>query len=126
MNLYKISQNVNNKLDTYTAAVVVAINENRAKYMHPSGFQDNYDMEDGKMKPWYLIDKPLFNDWCRPEEVEVKYLGETKVFRREGIVVANYNGILDLEQAGMMQIDVDEELIEAIDNYYFDVEDDTV
>ena len=29
MNLYKISQNVNNKLDTYTAAVVVAINENR-------------------------------------------------------------------------------------------------
>ena len=86
----------------------------------------SYDIEDGKMKPWYLIDKPLFNDWCKPEEVEVKYLGETKVFRREGIVVANYNGILDLEQAGMMQVDVDEELIEAIDNYYFDVEDDIV
>ena len=37
MNLYKISQNVNNKLDTYTAAVVAAINENRAN-------QKYYDM----------------------------------------------------------------------------------
>jgi hypothetical protein len=38
MNLYLISQNVNNDYDTYDAAVVAANSEDEARLIHPCGY----------------------------------------------------------------------------------------
>lgn len=64
MNLYLISQSVNNNYDTYDSAVVAAESEEAALSMHPSGNE-----WDGKAK--------LYGSWCSKEDVTVQLIGKS-------------------------------------------------
>lgn len=74
MNIYYISQNVNNEWDTYESAVVAAPDENTARNMHPSG-DDDYTTE----------------MWCEPKDVIVKYLGEAAEGIAQGVICAEFS-----------------------------------
>jgi len=80
MKLFLISQEVNNNYDTYDSAVVAAPDEATAQNMHPSN---------GKQIGWATLPK-YDDDWCKlPEQVTVKYLGETDL--PQGVVCASFN-----------------------------------
>lgn len=77
MNLYLISQEVNNDYDTYDSAVVCAENEDEARLTPPSG--DAWD------KTWRLT-------WVEdPKDVKVKLIGIADQSISKGVVLASYN-----------------------------------
>lgn len=80
MNLYLISQNVNNDYATYDSAVVCAGSVGEARTMHPDGA----DSWDGKEQE--------FDDWCVAEDVKVVKIGTAAAGIRWGVLVASYNG----------------------------------
>ena len=66
MNIYKISQNVNNDYDTYKGAVVIAPDEETARNISPDGTYPNNWSE----RQWA---------WCpNPEDVIVELIGTTE------------------------------------------------
>jgi hypothetical protein len=74
MNLYLISQSINNGYDTYGSAVVAAETEEMARHMHPCG-------------------EPLTNDndwnWAPSESVAVRLIG-IAIDCEVGVVCANF------------------------------------
>ena len=76
MKLYLLSQDVNDNYDTYDSCVVVAESEEDAVTMKP------HDM-------YSLFDCGLNDMWCEIKDVQVEYLGETKLER--GVVCASFN-----------------------------------
>ena len=72
MNLYLISQRVNNDYDTYDSAVVCAKNKKEAQNIHPSGFKCNLT-------------------WCSSENVLVELIGQSKKGLKKGVIVASFN-----------------------------------
>ena len=74
MNLYLISQNVNNNYDTYNSAVVAAESVDAARLIHPSGIDGDTEI----------------HDWCCEEDIMVKLIGiaEEGV---SGVVCASFN-----------------------------------
>ncbi len=96
MNLYRISQDVNNNYDTYDSAIVVAENEELAVRVHPSGYL--YDEKLG----WYTIDplngekyfeSKIFGVWAKSHnDVKVELIGTAKPeFESGNIILASYN-----------------------------------
>ena len=78
MKLYLLSQSINKGYDTYNSCVVCAENEEDAKTIHPNGYGDN---------SWINS-----NDWAeKPEQVNVKYIGEAAPGMKKGIVCASFN-----------------------------------
>lgn len=77
MNLYLISQTVNNDWDTYDAAVVVAETAEQAQAMHPSG---NIRKDSWTNKAW-----------TDPSNVNVRLLGTAMPDARAGVVLASFN-----------------------------------
>jgi hypothetical protein len=73
MNLYLISQVVNQDYDTFDAAVVCAESEQDARLIHPEG-------PDGWESMWAPVDK-----------VEVKFLGSADPSVEAGVVCASFN-----------------------------------
>ena len=66
MNLYKISQDVNDDWDTFDAAVVVAESAEEAKKIipgHHGGYRENPDYEIS------------ISDWAQPEDVKAEFIG---------------------------------------------------
>lgn len=80
MNLYLISQSVNNNYDTYDSAVVIAQSERDARHTNPAGLVFNSDSKDYFM---YL--------WAHPDDVHVTLLG-TAVDNLPTVICASYNG----------------------------------
>jgi len=78
MNIYLISQGVNDDYDTYDSAVVVAENEQKAKMTRPDGRKD----WDGKARP--------YDDWCDASDVSVELVGVAKN-KENGVICASYN-----------------------------------
>ncbi len=78
MNIYLISQTINNNYDTYDSAVVIAENKQKAKMTHPD------DRKDWNGK------KSNFSDWCDASNVSVKLIGTAKG-KKVGVVCASYN-----------------------------------
>lgn len=79
LKLWRISQSVNKRYDTYDSAVVVASSWSRAKACHPAG-------DSG----W----ESAVNAWAKaPEQVEAIYLGEAgNTELQEGeVVCASFN-----------------------------------
>lgn len=74
MNLYLISQDVNNSYDTYDSAVVAAPNEDIARRMLPD---ENTHAT--------LVDLI----WCLPKDVQVKYIGLTLL--PQSVICASFN-----------------------------------
>jgi hypothetical protein len=76
MNLYLISQSVNNDYDTYDSAVVAANSEEEARTTHPSSNNDCFNSS--------------FSTWCSPDKVEVKLIG-TSIDDKPGVICASFN-----------------------------------
>ncbi len=78
MNLYLLTQDVNDDWDTYQGAVVAAESEDEARNIHPSGNLDE--------KAW----NPRRQDWCRREQVQVEYIGVAKEGTERGVILTDY------------------------------------
>ena len=79
MNLYLITQSVNNDYDTYDSAVVAAESEEKAKTIHPAGYKD----WDGKAAD--------YGSWCGIEHVEVELIGVATGSIESGVMCASFN-----------------------------------
>ncbi len=79
MNIYLISQCVNQDYDTYDSAVVVAKTEEDARDTSPRGGKVNWP--GGNYGSWA----------SKREEVSVELLGEAKEDLREGVICASFN-----------------------------------
>lgn len=91
MNLYLVSQNVNNDWDTYDSFVVAANNEYEARHASPSGYiwkDDCWNIKyyDGSTE----IAK--HKSWCHPKDVVVELLGvaDSSLVHSE-VVCSSYN-----------------------------------
>ena len=73
MNLYLISQTVNQDYDTYDAAVVCAESELDARLINPD-----------EERQWESM-------WAPVDKVEVKFLGPADPSVEAGVVLASYN-----------------------------------
>lgn len=79
MNLYRISQSINDDYDTFDSAVVVAESESDARKIHPGG---------RIYEPW----AKLGGTWAiTPEDVEVELIGTTEEFEAGTVIVASFN-----------------------------------
>ena len=76
MNLYLISQTVNQDYDTYDSAVVCAESELDARLIHPDGPGERFEWE-------YM--------WAPVDKVEVKFLGTADPSVEAGVVLASFN-----------------------------------
>jgi len=96
MNLYKISQTVNNDYDTYDSAVVAAPSAEAAKRICPDGFyelrdDDNYYFiySDGTSKNKGKI--PKYFTWCAVKDVNVELIGVAKEGTPQGVIISSFN-----------------------------------
>ena len=71
MNLYKISQEVNNDYDTYDSAIVAAKTKEEAKNISPSKYIDD--------------------QWCLPVYVNVEFIGRAKKCTYAGVILASFH-----------------------------------
>lgn len=86
MNLYKISQSVNNGYDTYDSAVVAAESEEQAKTIHPADYVDVGDDQ------WFKQDYHYGqHSWAMPIDVKVGYIGEARPGLESGVICASFN-----------------------------------
>lgn len=92
MNLYLVSQNVNNDWDTYDSFVVVANNEDEARYISPCEY---YVWKDGCWNFKYsdgTTNTTRHQSWCNPKDVSVKLIGVADSSLEHGeVVCASYN-----------------------------------
>lgn len=79
MNLYLISQDVNNGFDTYDSAVVCADSEQEAQAVSPAGSNK------------YRLGKPTLSEWATPENVTVKLIGVAAEGIEKGIICSSFN-----------------------------------
>ena len=80
MNLYLVSQTVNNDWDTFDAIVVCAANENHARKIPPGELRDYMDDEDGD----------YYGRWARHEELNVKLIGKALDCMLAGLILASF------------------------------------
>lgn len=76
MNVYLISQTVNDDYDTFDSAVVAAETMEDAAMIHPL-----YSDWDGTGK--------AYDSWCACADVNVELIGETN--REKGVICASFN-----------------------------------
>lgn len=74
MNIYLISQTVKWGYDTFDSAVVAAPDEETAKNMLPAD--------------WVAL-ASILCVWCKPEDVQVKYIGVTDL--PQSVICASFN-----------------------------------
>lgn len=84
MNIYRISQDVNNDYDTYSDAIVVAPDEETARDMYPGC---------GQPVNWENAAKDNYGTWAqRREDVEVKYVGIADVtFEKPEVLCSSFH-----------------------------------
>lgn len=77
MNLYHISQSVNNGWDTYDSAVVAAETVEQAAATHPN---NNHSWDS------------IWPTWCdKPSEVTVKLIGTALEGTTAGVILSSFN-----------------------------------
>ena len=83
MKIYLISQNENQRWDTYDSAVVYAPDEETAR---------NIDPGRGLKIKWDDDETHFSNYWCRePKNVKVEYLGEANDEFGQGVICASFH-----------------------------------
>jgi hypothetical protein len=98
LNLYLISQNVNNDYDTFDSAVVAARDADDAKSIHPISSwlgmghmptvtQTAKEAKEEKEKHGYNND----DTWTTREHVKVKLIGICSPDVKRGVICASYN-----------------------------------
>ena len=78
MNLYLISQDVNNNYDTYDSAVVQAKSEEEARKIYPG--------RKNGLLPDYIT-----YDWANPKNVKVQIIGSAAPGIEDVVICASYN-----------------------------------
>lgn len=91
MNIYLISQEVNDNYDTYDAAVVAAENKEAASRTHPNRRRDWSDKHLAWVWPGDPDDTYDINDWTTPKHVTVKLLAENVPNLSAGVILASFN-----------------------------------
>lgn len=106
LNLYLISQDKNDGYDTYSDAVVAAVDETAAKLMHPGGdtwvlIPDEFKDETDKVGIWLdegiriedISDWSSWSDgeWTEPDFVDAKLVGFATNEIKEGVICASYH-----------------------------------
>ena len=93
MNLYLVSQDVNNDYDTYDSFVCVADNEGDARKIHPAS--SDYQVVGGN---WCyrteLGDLQIYSnlEWCLCEDVDVQLIGiADSKYTEEQVILASFN-----------------------------------
>lgn len=93
MNLYKLTQSVNNGWDTYDSVIVSAETIQDAVRIHPNSF-------DGEVIRWDERNESFFrcgaeyqcSSWAKDiKDVEVELIGVATPDIKEGVVVASFN-----------------------------------
>lgn len=82
MNLYLLSQSVNNDYDTFDSVVVCAESELEARKIHPYG----HDITDP------TIPKCINGEWAELRDVHVTLIGVANPGVPKGVVLASFNG----------------------------------
>jgi len=80
MNLYLISQDINNDWDTYDSAVVCANSKKEARMIHPAEYEKNWDGKSGE-----------YDSWCDAKDVKVIQIGIALKKLKRGVVCASFN-----------------------------------
>ena len=78
MNLYLVSQDVNNDYDTFDSFVCFAEDEESARRMHPSGKN-------------YLIPDNFTHLWASSDKVKVEFLSKADDKVKSGVILASFN-----------------------------------
>ena len=95
MNLYKISQDVNDEYETYDSAIVAAENEDDARMIHPN--KGVYI----KNNLWYHIyhtgnELEYWDGYWVPVKdlhlIKVELIGTAKAGTERGVILASFNG----------------------------------
>ena len=84
MNIYKISQEVNNEYDTYDSAIVIAKDEEEARRISPALYTNEL---------YYDFSKENWGNWAfKVEEVMVEYIGKAdKRFKESQVILSSFN-----------------------------------
>ena len=94
MKLWLISQDVNNRWDTYDSAVVAAETENEARNIYPDNWDNNPKKWNGSKWLWYLEDGRVLDyssgSWTSPDNVSVQFLADGYE-GPAGTVLASFN-----------------------------------
>lgn len=95
MNIYKIWVDGFLGWDTYDSAIVVAKDEEKARYIHPDSTPESlvrrYNTETHRYdKAWYESGVPCL-DWTKPENVKVTLVGTTDLYPEGTVLCASYN-----------------------------------
>lgn len=97
MNLYLLSQTVNNDYDTFDSCVVCADNEDDARMINPNSkhFKANIIIYEESKQIWIIQDNGKFictdDTWCNPKDIEVKLIGKADKSIQKGVVCASFN-----------------------------------
>jgi len=88
MNIYLISQSVNNDYDTFDSAVVVAKSAVEARNINP---QRSWGDHERLFVNWDDIGR--WTSWCyKPSQVQVEYIGRASVkTKKPGVILASFN-----------------------------------
>lgn len=94
MKLWLISQSVNNDYESFECAVVAAKTKEDARFTHPSSWaQAHWSVENSR---WeydindYINIHYYSDDWTHPDNVSVKYLGESEL--PAGVICSSNRG----------------------------------
>ena len=75
MNIYKLSQTINDDYNTYDSCIVIAENEEEAIKIHPNGRQ-NWDARGRKLENSYSVYENFnIDDWVEIEDIKVELIG---------------------------------------------------
>lgn len=88
MEIYLISQSVNDDYDTYDSAIVIAESEEEAKKIHPDG---NYDYKENNTLLRFNESDEDYGSWAKKEYIEVKLIGVANKDAIKGVVCSSYN-----------------------------------
>ena len=84
MNLYRISQIINNDYDTYDSAIVAAPDEEKARVMHPNGIKS--DRLDRRTHNFSMGDWVVY-----ASDVTVELIGEASEKTQRSVICASFN-----------------------------------
>lgn len=73
MNLYLISQSINNGYDTYDSAVVAAESKDKARCIHPSEYSPmTWDGENWRYENGNTPYTGMYGDWTTPDQLQAE------------------------------------------------------
>ena len=94
MNIYKVSQSINNDYDTYDSFICYASTEEEARKMYPSNYEPTkWDEDTKKHIPCSWLDPEFtYNEWANKlDQVKVKYIGTTIENKQSAVILASFN-----------------------------------